>query len=211
MKPAELGNSQIAAIGQVLRGIEHPGQLADMSGYSPDLKLHQHLEVLEERDVVARLEKLIAWMDATLLAFDCTKQRDPGRVTIRRLNKNEYNNTIRDLLGVKFNPADDFPSDDVGYGFDNIGDVLTMSPLLLEKYIAAARAIIEKAVPMAPTAVAEKRLAGRRWLAGCSSFPGHNNRWRCPGCRALHRCLAFVCCAYLRQRLYLDAGRRHAF
>ena len=50
-----------AAIGQVLRGIEHPGQLADMSGYSPDLKLHQHLEVLEERDVVARLQKLIAW------------------------------------------------------------------------------------------------------------------------------------------------------
>ena len=50
-----------SAIGQVLRGIEHPGQLADMSGYSPDLKLHQHLEVLEERDVVARLEKLIAW------------------------------------------------------------------------------------------------------------------------------------------------------
>ncbi len=50
-----------SAIGQVLRGIEHPGELADMSGYSPDLKLHQHLEVLEERDVVARLEKLIAW------------------------------------------------------------------------------------------------------------------------------------------------------
>jgi ATP-dependent Lon protease len=50
-----------SAIGQVLRGIEHPGQLADMSGYSPDLNLHQHLEVLEERDVVARLQKLIAW------------------------------------------------------------------------------------------------------------------------------------------------------
>src|SRR5206468_9448950 len=50
-----------SAIGQVLRGIEHPGQLADMSGYSADLQLQQHLEVLEERDVVARLEKLIAW------------------------------------------------------------------------------------------------------------------------------------------------------
>ena len=50
-----------SAIAQVLRSIEHPGELADMSGYSPDLKLHQHLEVLEERDVVARLEKLIAW------------------------------------------------------------------------------------------------------------------------------------------------------
>jgi ATP-dependent Lon protease len=50
-----------SAIGQMLRGIEHPGQLADMSGYSPDLKLHQHLEILEERNVVARLEKLIGW------------------------------------------------------------------------------------------------------------------------------------------------------
>src|SRR5579859_5576923 len=50
-----------SAIGQMLRGIEHPGQLADMSGYSPDLKLHQHLEILEQRDVVARLQKLIAW------------------------------------------------------------------------------------------------------------------------------------------------------
>src|SRR2546423_2418926 len=50
-----------SAIGQMLRGIEHPGQLADMSAYSPDLKLHQHLEELEERDAVARLEKLIAW------------------------------------------------------------------------------------------------------------------------------------------------------
>jgi ATP-dependent Lon protease len=50
-----------SAMGQMLRSIEHPGQLADMSGYSSDLKLHQHLEILEERDVVARLEKLIAW------------------------------------------------------------------------------------------------------------------------------------------------------
>jgi ATP-dependent Lon protease len=50
-----------SALGQMLRGIEHPGQLADMSGYSPDLQLHQHLETLEQRDVVARLEKLIAW------------------------------------------------------------------------------------------------------------------------------------------------------
>src|ERR1700694_4728442 len=55
-----------AAIGQMLRGIEHPGQLADMSGYSADLQLQQHLEILEERDVVARLEKLIGWTRAIL-------------------------------------------------------------------------------------------------------------------------------------------------
>ena len=56
-----------------------------------------------------------------------------GRVTLRRLNRVEYNNTIRDLVGVDFKPAADFPADDVGYGFDNIGDVLSMSPLLLRE------------------------------------------------------------------------------
>ena len=73
---------------------------------------------------------------------DNAGQADPGRVTIRRLNRAEYNNTIRDLVGVDFKPAEDFPSDDVGYGFDNIGDVLSLSPLLMEKYLAAAEAIV---------------------------------------------------------------------
>ena len=66
---------------------------------------------------------------------------DPGQVTIRRLNRAEYNNTIRDLIGVDFNPAEDFPADGVGYGFDNIGDVLSLSPVLLERYLAAAETI----------------------------------------------------------------------
>jgi hypothetical protein len=72
---------------------------------------------------------------------DAAAKPNAGRVTIRRLNRTEYNNTIRDLLGVDFKPADDFPADDVGYGFDNIGDVLSVSPLLLEKYLAAAETI----------------------------------------------------------------------
>ena len=70
--------------------------------------------------------------------------RDPGRVTIRRLNRVEYNNTIRDLVGVDFNPAEDFPSDDVGHGFDNIGDVLSLSPVLMERYLAAAESIVQR-------------------------------------------------------------------
>jgi hypothetical protein len=73
-------------------------------------------------------------------------QQDPGRVTIHRLNRAEYNNTIRDLVGVDFHPADDFPADDVGYGFDNIGDVLSTSPLLLEKYMRAAERIMDQAI-----------------------------------------------------------------
>lgn len=71
---------------------------------------------------------------------------DPGRVTLRRLNRAEYAYTIKDLLGVDFDPTDDFPSDDVGYGFDNIGDVLTTSPLLMEKYLDAAETIAGAAI-----------------------------------------------------------------
>ena len=70
----------------------------------------------------------------------------PGRVTARRLNRTEYNNTIRDLLGVSLRPANEFPVDDSGYGFDNNGDVLSLSPLLMEKYINAARVVSQAAV-----------------------------------------------------------------
>jgi mono/diheme cytochrome c family protein len=81
---------------------------------------------------------------------DRTAKPDPGRVTMRRLNRNEYNNTVRDLVGIDFNPAEDFPSDDVGHGFDNIGDVLTLSPVLLERYLAAAETIMARAVTPVP-------------------------------------------------------------
>jgi mono/diheme cytochrome c family protein len=89
---------------------------------------------------------LLTWIDQATNQIDCTGPKDPGYVAIHRLNRNEYNNTIRDLVGVDFKPATDFPSDDTGYGFDNIADVLTMSPLLMEKYIAAADEIFDKAI-----------------------------------------------------------------
>jgi hypothetical protein len=79
-----------------------------------------------------------------------------GRVTARRLNRVEYNNTIRDLLGVAARPADEFPVDDSGYGFDNNGDVLSVSPMLMEKYMQAAEkisrlAVYGETVPSKPT------------------------------------------------------------
>jgi len=87
-----------------------------------------------------------SWLEAELDRAPRAGARNPGRVTIRRLNRAEYTNTIRDLLGVEFNAAADFPSDDVGYGFDNIGDVLTLPPLLMEKYLDAAEQIAAKAI-----------------------------------------------------------------
>lgn len=95
----------------------------------------------------AELATLSHFIGETLDFVDLAAPRDPGRVTIHRLNRTEYNNTIRDLLGVTdFKPADDFPADDTGYGFDNIADVLSMSPLLAEKYLAAAEQVLDKAL-----------------------------------------------------------------
>ncbi|HET6572940.1 MAG TPA: DUF1592 domain-containing protein [Fimbriiglobus sp.] len=90
---------------------------------------------------------LLGWIENTLSSVDCTGPQDPGRVTLRRLNRTEYNNTVRDLCGVTITPADAFPADDVGYGFDNIGDVLSLQPILLEKYLAAADRVLEAAIP----------------------------------------------------------------
>jgi hypothetical protein len=100
----------------------------------------------DERDLIAR------WIDSEIFKVDCANP-DPGRVTIRRLNRAEYNNTVRDLVGVDFQPADDFPVDDVGYGFDNIGDVLSVSPVLFEKYLAAAEKILDQAIRVGPPAL----------------------------------------------------------
>jgi hypothetical protein len=90
------------------------------------------------------------WFETEFARMDRNMKPDPGRVTARRLNRVEYNNTIRDLLGVDFKPAADFPPDDSGYGFDNIGDVLSLSPVLMEKYLAAAEKIARQAIVADP-------------------------------------------------------------
>lgn len=89
---------------------------------------------------------IAAFLRAELKALDCSEAIDPGRVTIRRLNKNEYNNTIQDLFNIDLTPADAFPSDEVGYGFDNIADVLSIPPILMEKYLEAGETIAKAAI-----------------------------------------------------------------
>lgn len=73
-------------------------------------------------------------------------QPDPGHVIPHRLNRAEYNNAVRDLLSVEFRPADDFPADDSGYGFDNIAGVLSVPPVLMEKYLKAAERVSRQAL-----------------------------------------------------------------
>ena len=90
-------------------------------------------------------EKIIAWIEQKIFKLDPLNP-DPGRVTIRRLNREEYNNSIRDLVGVDLRPADEFPEDDTGYGFDNVGDVLSLSPALMERYLKASGEMLDTVI-----------------------------------------------------------------
>ena len=98
-------------------------------------------------------EKISALVDLLHNEFDkadAAIKPDPGRVTAKRLNRNEYRNTIRDLLAVEFRAEKDLPTDDSGYGFDNIGDILSVSPILMEKYLNAAETIASRALGADP-------------------------------------------------------------
>jgi hypothetical protein len=126
------------------------------------------------RPAAAEVDSFLASVQGLFDRADRTAKPDPGRVTIRRLNRSEYNNTIRDLVGVDFQPADDFPSDDVGHGFDNIGDVLTLSPVLAERYLAAADSIMSRAI------LANPPKPPQRWMAARYLEPAtpKDFRWR---------------------------------
>ena len=107
---------------------------------------------VEERD------RLLTWIKTGPFALDL-ENPDPGKLTVQRLNRSEYQNTIRDLIGLEFVAADAFPADDSGEGFDNIGDILTLSPMLIEKYLDAANQIIGEAVPTTARILPEHVLA----------------------------------------------------
>ena len=104
-----------------------------------------------QRPTAAELQNLTKWVDAQIAAHDAKATPEPGRVTARRLNKVEYNNTIRDLLGLDIQPAAGFPNDDSGYGFDNIGDVLSMPPVLFERALDAAEKVARAAISTGET------------------------------------------------------------
>lgn len=131
----------------------------------------------ENKPQPAEEERLQAaqFIRTTLDKFDCVGAVNPGRVTLRRLNRAEYRNTIRDLVGVEFNPAADFPADEVGYGFDNIGDVLSLSPMLLEKYLAAAEQIGLQAIPRQRSAQSPQEVQARIFVCD----PGHEHTGEC--------------------------------
>ena len=113
------------------------------------------------RPDAATVADLVAWLE-TALDGAAADSPDPGAPAIHRLNRAEYRNAVRDLLGLDLDHARDLPADDSGYGFDNIGDVLTVSPLHVEQYVAAARRVSRLAVGnLTPRPVIERYEAPR--------------------------------------------------
>jgi len=123
------------------------------------------------RPTAAEIDGFVRSVNGVFDRADKNAKPDPGRVTVRRLNKVEYNNTIRDLLDVDFNASEDFPSDDVGHGFDNIGDVLTLSPILMERYLAAAESISQRAIVVNPAKPPVRALSARYLQPGGANVP----------------------------------------
>jgi len=90
------------------------------------------------------LQQVIDWITAQRVHGE--QHRSDRSLMLRRMNRAEYNNTIHDLLSLDIEPAADFPADPAAGGFDNVGSALTISPLHLEMYVAAAQRIIDRAI-----------------------------------------------------------------
>ncbi|HXW15060.1 MAG TPA: DUF1592 domain-containing protein [Terriglobia bacterium] len=97
------------------------------------------------RPDAALVEKFSGWL-VRALDREAAMHPNPGRCVVHRLNRAEYSNAVRDLLALDIHAGDLLPPDDLGYGFDNVGAVLSVSPTLLERYLIASRKVSRLAV-----------------------------------------------------------------
>lgn len=91
-----------------------------------------------------QLTEITDWITGELHRAAAARHSTGGQVVLRRLNRNEYRNTIRDLIGINYDTREKFPEDPPAYGFDNIGAALMTSPLLIESYMHAAREVLDR-------------------------------------------------------------------
>lgn len=113
----------------------------------------------EARLTVQERDQLMRWIKFSAFRID-PEEIDPGPNVVRRLNRSEYGNTVSDLMGIDFDATLLFPPDDSGFGFDNVGDALSFSPLLMEKYLRAAQSIVDQAVPKATWIAPSQKISG---------------------------------------------------
>ena len=130
--------TRLSGPGAAATGPDHAAWLAVLE----NLRAETMPPADEPRPTPEARRRMIGFVERDAFAIDPSRP-DPGHVVLRRLNRSEYGHTIRDLTGLDLDPTNELPTDDSGYGFDTIGEVLTMSPLLVEKYLAVATRIGE--------------------------------------------------------------------
>ena len=115
-------------------------------------------------------KQFVAWLEKQL-----NEHAKPGGTTLRRLNREEYENSIRDLFGLlEFQLPDAFPSDDADHGFDNIGEALILSPPLLAQYLELATLVADEVLPPARGPVVAEP---RRYDIGAAGLAGNSATW----------------------------------
>ena len=160
--------------------IDHYDSISDMRQHREVWKrIRDHIRhrlmppLDEDQPADDEREKLLAWIDDAVFPVDPAKP-DPGRVTLRRLNRTEYENTLSDLFGLELKVRDLIPPDDSGYGFDTIGDVLTLSPAHLERYLEAGRQVLDRALKPGPMPRPSRHFHGSKLQGdGLHSGGGH--------------------------------------
>ncbi len=145
---ANCHNDRVASGGLTVTGLMSAGSLVEQRATWEKVLQRLRAGDMPPAPVArpAQLPAMVAYIERALERADASTRPDPGRMTAHRLNRNEYTNTIRDLLGVRFRAEKYFPADDSGDGFDNMADLLTVSPLLMERYLAAAERIASWAI-----------------------------------------------------------------
>jgi hypothetical protein len=149
--------------GVVLEGLDltQPSAHAEvLEKVARKLKTGEMPPPLLPRPDAATTAGLFTWIEQSIDKYSAANP-NPGRPVVHRLNRAEYSNAIRDLLALDTNPGAMLPVDDSGYGFDNIGDVLSVSPALLERYMSTARRVSRMAVGQSTLKPVEEEFSAR--------------------------------------------------
>ncbi len=149
----------------------------------------------------------VAWLEGSLDKA-AAAHPNPGRPAVHRLNRAEYSNAVRDLLALDIKPGMALPVDDSGYGFDNIGDVLTLSPALLERYMSVARRVSRLAIGDRTIKPTEERFQPRPPI-GMSASAMICPSFRVADCRfnIISLLMANIFCALRRHRMVTRGNR----
>lgn len=134
------GFESIESLASRQDGLAEAHRVAEMVRFAAMPPEDSDLPNAGERSALADL------LESAVRAVGCDSDAVPGHVTARRLNRGEYRRAVRDLFGFEVATGIDFPSDEVGGGFDNNGNILSISPLLMEKYLDAAQNIAAQVV-----------------------------------------------------------------